>query len=391
MIAPNNCHSLFTHSSDTALLSSLRLNPEDEDILKTVREEVKQIIKDGFNEHRAHMKRDSLVYELPTPHFRTQGSYIYRTIINPAYPPRQQVDLDLGIYLPFDNLVGDVAPSESAKTYFDVINDILVRDGQWTSEIKDKCIRIFVNKRIHVDLPLYGVPAEDFRKVKDAVASRKVAIVKSDLPCDALFPPEPQLTCIHLALSSGNWIPSDPLMIINWVSALCSQYGANNAIRSVCKYLKAWRDERWKNGGGPSSIFLLACVLHNYRHTDGHHHNLLFEVINALPECLDSPVLVPAPSPGGGEDQEDLRDRINQDKREEFNSAFVELQKQYSIAMTTQDRESANNILCSLFGFRLPFDPDRIVRTEPPSPRQQVLSTPAKIAPMYISKESSGG
>ena len=35
-----------------------------------------------------------------TPRFRTQGSWIYGTCVQPAWPGQQQIDLDFGVYLP---------------------------------------------------------------------------------------------------------------------------------------------------------------------------------------------------------------------------------------------------------------------------------------------------
>lgn len=392
MISPNNCHDLFQHANKHTLLSDSKLRAEDDRLLKSVSKELKQIIRAGFEDHKLLMKSRGLVYELPSPHFRTQGSYVYKTIIDPAYPPAQQVDLDLGVYLPFENLLGSDGPSESAKTYFDIIAAIISSHGKWDPKIKSKCIRIFVNERVHIDLPLYGIPAEEFRQVKAIELKNKQRNMRNSLvDLEDSLPITAELNCIHLALSSGNWTPSDPLMIINWVYAVCSEHGMKNAIRPLCKYLKAWRDERWQGGGGPSSIFLLACVLHNYRHTDSHHHNLLLEIINVLPDCLNHPVLVPAPSADGGDFQEDLRDRIDAVSREKFKAAFDELKQQYSEAMTTTDLAGANRLLIGLFGPRLPFDPDRIVRVRPPAPRDKVTSTPAVVAPIDMGSESSGG
>lgn len=50
---------------------------------------------------------------------------------------------------------------------------------------------------------------------------------------------------------------SDPRKVYAWVMRQVSIFGPQY-IR-ICRYLKAWRDEQWKQGG-PSSILLMVCA-----------------------------------------------------------------------------------------------------------------------------------
>lgn len=389
MTSRNNCHSLFKHDDKPSFLQNIKLKVRDESTLKEARVILSETIKKGFGKYREKNNQQNLKFELPTPRFYTQGSYAYKTIIDPAYPPEQQVDLDLGVYLPFETLLDENSPpSESAKTYFDIICGIL--DAESIDYfIKNTCIRINLSDRLHIDIPLYGVPANKFTQIVESFNTLNFAMNKK-LAIDA-DPEKLDPTCVHLAMKDGSWKPSDPKEIREWVDATCAAHGRGNQVRPICKYLKAWRDEKWKTGGGPSSIFLLACVLHSYRHVNRQHHELLGEVIISLPQCLERPVLVPAPVPNDDNHQEDLRDRISPEDKIRFQSAFEALYTQYSLAMTTPDSQLANRTLCGLFGSRFPYDPFRIVRVNPPSPGKTVKNTPAKVAPLAMGVQSSGG
>jgi len=387
MACPNNCHTLFTHSTKSSFLENLRLNSREESLLKETRDEIRKVIVKGFEQQREALLSSHTKYELPTPRFYTQGSFAYRTIIDPAYPPEQQADLDFGIYLPFEKLLADRKPKETARTYFALIESILQAYGKWDLKIKNTCIRVILRGgRAHIDLPLYGIPASDFNQVVEAKATLKFNQRTEDKSTlDKLDP-----TCVHLAKSDGSWQPSDPRVIRDWIDSSCANYGVSNQIRSICKYLKAWRDEKWSDGGGPSSILLLAVTIHNYRHSSGQHHELLKNIIDVLPNSLSRPVLVPAPIPGDEYHQEDLRERLDETLKQEFKDAFAELKSKYDIAMTTNNAHIANNTLIDIFGDRMPFDPDRIVNNTTP-PSHKVTNTSASVAPLAMGTESAGG
>lgn len=387
MPSPNNCHGLFDHATKLSLLSNIKLKKEEDELLRETRDEVKDVLKAGFKQFQINMKENGLSYELPTPKFYTQGSYAYLTLNDPAYPPEQQADLDYGIYLPFESLLEGMSPKESANTYFELVEQILKIYNKWPINTdKNTCIRITLNERAHMDLPLYGIPASEFKRINEARAAA-TKLHAADHELESLNP-----TCVHLALRDGTWKPSDPRLIREWIDATCAAHGSRNRVRAICRYLKAWRDEKWPDGrGGPSSIFLLACTMEHYDHVSEKHHDLLLEVITALPTCLNRPVLVPAPTPMNKNHQEDLRDRLSMEDKAEFQTAFDGLMSEYTFAMTTSNTTKANQYLQRIFGDRLPFDPSRIIRPTEIPPRNKVLNTKARIAPLAMGEQSSGG
>ena len=215
MTTPNNCHSLFKHDSKPSFLQGIKLKDSDDNILNRARLALIEVIKKGFERYRDESKHRNMKFELPTPRFYTQGSYAYKTIIDPAYPPNQQVDLDLGVYLPFETLLSeDSAPSESAKTYFDIICGTLDEENI-RYQVKTTCIRLTLSDRLHVDIPLYGVPASKFMQIVESFKVQRAAVNKG-LAMDAA-PEKLDPTCVHLALNDGSWKPSDPKEIRDWI------------------------------------------------------------------------------------------------------------------------------------------------------------------------------
>ena len=48
---------------------------------------------------------------------------------------------------------------------------------------------------------------------------------------------------------------SDPFLVTRWFKDCIEEFG--EPLQRVCRYLKAWRDYQWPEGGGPSSIVLM--------------------------------------------------------------------------------------------------------------------------------------
>ena len=71
------------------------------------------------------------------------------------------------------------------------------------------------------------------------------------------FPWE-DLQNIMLATRKGEWKKSDPFAVTRWFVDLIEEHGEQ--LRRLCRYLKAWRDFVWRDGGGPSSILLMICA-----------------------------------------------------------------------------------------------------------------------------------
>jgi hypothetical protein len=160
----NDFRSLFrtNNTKKKSFRKELELSSDDREILLKFKKEIRKVIKDGFE----ILKRSKKYIELKavsTPKFAQQGSFVYGTINNPAYPPKQQLDLDYGIYLPFSDLENGKFPKQTTDAFFIIVEGILnihIKNNrpQWKLLQKSTCVRVILNERMHIDLPLYGCP-----------------------------------------------------------------------------------------------------------------------------------------------------------------------------------------------------------------------------------------
>jgi hypothetical protein len=239
-----------------------------------------------------------------TPRFFTQGSWAYGTLNYPYQSPPQQMDIDLGVYLPMSHLE-DRRPSLAAKGFFTQVDAILGRlaeDNHWRLDCgKETCTRLVLDDLVHLDVPLYSIPDQDFCRMPlqaenlgrvpneaDSGGGHAGAHgdVWSDLPADRVL----------LALRNGDWRESDPRRIHRWFEGEVLAKGEQ--FRRVIRYLKAWRDKLWRNGG-PSSIFLMVVCANSFKEVPGRDDIALSEVLRGVWGSLRSPVIIPN---GSGED-----------------------------------------------------------------------------------------
>lgn len=231
-----------------------------------------------------------------TPRFFVQGSWAYKTLNFPI--PPQQMDVDLGIYLPH-SYMEDQRPSIAAIDFFSKVDSVLsdlAQENAWAIDrSKDTCARILLDDLTHFDVPLYSIPDEDFKTLATITQSRcqpkelgdggsKVTgdhqDVWSDLPTERVL----------LALRSGAWHPSDPRRIERWFSKEVSAKGEQ--FRRCCRYLKAWRDHLWRTGG-PSSIFLMVVAAKTFSPSPDRDDLAFLELLRKLPAALKSLVTLP--------------------------------------------------------------------------------------------------
>ncbi len=387
-IKKNALHKLFTHPTKADFLQAITLSSNDKDFLTQAREEVEQAIIDGFDNLRRQgpwSKKD-----LPTPKFAMQGSWVYKTMNTPAYPPAQQLDIDVGVYMPFSSLGDGRQPAKATSAYFDVVDDILEAfifesHPDWKLVKKGTCSRIeFPNGYMHLDLPLYAYPDSEEKRIQetqkqDSAEVRK-ALSVNRFAADARFLEQVIPTTIHMAHREEGWKSSDAQIIRNWVTSSIRAKGAGNSVRQVCRLLKAWRDEQWPNGGGPSSIFLLAFTIREYQHTDSKIDILLENVIDKLPSSYDTALVIPCPQPEDLRAMEDLRDRVKDSAERDFNKrAFIKLKSRYADAKLAPTKENSNKMLVELFGSRFPFDPSRVdINESEESIAKVVTASPAR-------------
>jgi|GEM_PF-1381740 len=410
---PNKFHSLLASRTQDSLLKKLNLSADEEQQLIDAAREIRSAIIQGFTALRERAKRDDLQYEIPEPKFAIQGSYIYGTLNTPAYPPQQQVDIDLGIYLPFSALGDGEQPKEVTTDYFQAVTQILQEHKRSNSkcswilpaeeEQKPTCIRIIISEKTHIDLPLYAVPESELNRVTESQSRSSISGMidtEDDLFTfltnqDELFE-EKTLEAvnpdvIYLAHRKDGWIPSDALVIRDWVRGQFRRLGS--MIRPINRFLKAWRDEVWRSGGEPSSILLLAHSLRSFpQDSDGLTHCEALEfVINALPSIFNHPLLVPCPKSEDRHAKEDLCERISPEKKAEYLDQFRILQQQYCQAKNLPP-ENANQVLINIFGPRMPSDHSRIIVESQSDPTvKKILSSKPEVKPLYTTLRSNSG
>lgn len=404
---PNKFHSLLASKTEPSLLNNLNLPEKEEQSLKNAAREIKMAITQGFAELRYQVRKEKLDFEVPKPKFAVQGSYIYGTLNAPAYPPGQQVDIDLGVYLPFSVLGNGRKPKTATGYYFQHITRILMNhiasnDLSWEippeHQQKPTCIRVILNDRTHIDLPLYAVPKGELNRITEDQSLLKSRALNSDgildssnqFVFDSMMLESVDPNVIHMAHREEGWKPSDALVIRDWVQGHFKSMGA--MIRPVNRFLKAWRDEVWRNGGEPSSILLLAHSLNSFpRDNDGLTHCQALEaVIEDLPNIFDRPLLVPCPTSDDKDAKEDLISRISKEKQNEYREKFQELKNQFKNARQL-DPIKANEILIKLFGKRLPNDPSRIEVVSERSEIERIKTTKPDVKPLYTTERSNSG
>ena len=114
--------------------------------------------------------------------------------------------------------------------------------------------------------PMYAIPKEQFQTKQTAADSAH--IIKS---ADAMFESlsanmdtreaylvEPDKVNLALRQGARRWSISDPKIVEDWFNDSCKRIGGH--LRSICRFMKAWRDAQWEVGG-PSSISLMAAVV----------------------------------------------------------------------------------------------------------------------------------
>lgn len=207
------------------------------------------------------------------PRFRTQGSWSYKTCVQPPRMPPQEMDWDFGVYLPVEVWEEKGPPHAMAKAYFRLVEGLL-QDlcvaRNWTLLLgKDTCIRVKISWWGHIDVPLYAAPAAQFSQIKEVTAKSWSSSVHDSaaLSENVEFGELPQqvwddLDRVMLATRLGEWIGSDPEHVSRWFNDRVLQH--TEQLRRSCRYAKAWRDYQWPNGGGPTSVAIMIAIAQKF-------------------------------------------------------------------------------------------------------------------------------
>ncbi|HEY9211802.1 MAG TPA: CBASS cGAMP synthase [Ancylobacter sp.] len=385
-----NYHRVFTGPSGAdSYLATLTLEGSREKTLRDARDECREAIREGLRHWSSLVTKNELFERIfadnaPTilkPKFRMQGSFVYRTLNDPAYAPPQQIDLDDGVFLPVSFLKeqGRDHPALVSAGYFQAVESVLkpVCDTHgWKLKGKSTCVRVELDQHAHIDFALYAIPDDEFTALLEAELFNKAMDARNFLRDHVEFS-EPlyqrlQEDQIMLAHREEGWKPSDPRKLEDWFKKALSRHGEQ--IRRVSRYLKGWRDFRWESCR-LSSITLMACVVTVYNEAaqglvDDRDDLALLTIAAQMPIILSGRVANPVVE----------GQYLDESWTESDRQSFIEEAKALHdrLLEATSGTDSAVQGLTHLvraFGDRLPNDTDLITSdSAPPISGHPVLS-----------------
>lgn len=319
-----------------------------------------------------------------SPKFRTQGSWSYKTCVQPPFLPPQEIDWDFGVYLPVKVWEENGPPHKMAKTYFVLVESLLTdlcQVKKWKLVPgKATCIRVQVASWAHIDIPLYAAPEHEFAQVMekaaltaraDSISHDSVRLSESAEFGEMQEQLWEELNHIVLATRTGEWKSSDPEDVARWFNDRVKEH--TEQLRRVCCYLKGWRDYQWKDGGGPTSVSIMVAVAQTFEPQRGRDDLALEKAATHLSVTILG----------------ELRERGIDDGAEDFNSRLSTPDKRFAsqkaseLASTLQQARShalhlkqlAIGNLQNQFGDRIP---NRIDLIDVDSGAEAIRATPAQ-------------
>lgn len=335
----------------------------------------RQVLLDAKNDIRDHLRpriREATTRVLGmdkavTPRFRTQGSWSYKTCVQPAWNPPQEMDWDFGVYLPVSVWVDGGPPHAMAKLYFRLVEGLLqdlCNDKGWRLYSgKDTCIRVQINAWAHIDIPLYAAPEEQFGQIveKRALDTAGPVVLREALVAnfaeeDFTLQQWEDMVDIMMATRAGEWKQSDPEEVSRWFIDRIEEH--TEQLRRVCRYLKAWRDLHWKAGDGPTSVCIMIAVAQTFEAHRGRDDLALEKAARALAIALKGNVHEPAIAEG----KEDFNKRLDAQGRHEASARAETLASQLQAARLKASHLAGDaiDILRGQLGERVPYRTDLV-------------------------------
>lgn len=322
-----NLSKLFYKSSGDSFHSALTPDEAAVDTLKTAKSTIIGHLKKRIPEWlETNISKEASV----EPRFRTQGSWAYKTCNAPCQTPPQEIDWDLGIYLPISVWEeSNIQPKTAASVFYKMVQELmqpLAEQNSWTLSEKPTCVRVHLPQdcNAHIDLPLYAAPNQEFQQITEA------RMIKAEDHSIASFAEQQwnSLMQIVMAKKDGEWVNSDPGKVVVWFNSARSRH-TDQLIR-LSKYLKAWRDHVWVKGG-PSSILLMVCAAQSLDACDqdlvSRDDLALQFILNKLPGMLACSVIEPMINEG-----EDLN-KLNAEQRQEASKKANEFRNSLNTAL----------------------------------------------------------
>ena len=346
-----NLNTLFNASSEdkASFIDNLNLEKNEKLAFQEARTDIRNCLRSRIP---LVLNNQGYEGEVPQPKFFTQGSWAYKTLNAPAQEP-QQADLDDGVYLPMTFMKQTKKPSIAASIFFAAAEEALaplVRIRGWTlNKNKDTCIRIVLSKYAHIDIPLYAIPDDQYLLLKASMESLALdslneSVFRAQADSWATLPHDEVL----LAHRTENWKKSDPRPLHVWFVSEVERHGLQ--LQRVVRYLKAYRDWRWTEGG-PSSILIMAAAVPLFKKSEGRDDIALLDVVSGIPASLRAGVVSPT------DESESLTARLGPEKVEEAALAFETFEKYLRGAIDSSSPEVACKWLIEKLGDRFPNEP----------------------------------
>lgn len=388
-------------------LKTITLDPKLEDKLRASRDKIRDALRSGLNSYTGFVPilslfENSLSANAPTsfkPRFRMQGSFVYRTINMPEHLPPQQVDLDDGMYIPMSFLestqLGGKRPIVDSSGLFTLVQNILQplcdAEGWELDKSKSSCVRVKLSDIAHLDVPIYAIPDEEFSRIHEQVNkaygadSAKALLEEIDIENSLLYKQlNPNL--IWLAHRETGWEHSDPKKVEDWFLQAIERHGEQ--IRRVSRYLKGWRDFKWKEGK-LTSLSIMACVVDFYDKAEGEipsqDDKALLLITQVLPHYMAKPIDNPVIR------GKTLDDKWSADDRKEIINEATNLAASIKNALTQSgtNPKAVLNHLKSAFGNRIPDD-ESLVKIEQNKEAEILKYEPAKVSEPNVRRTQSG-
>ena len=352
---------LFASAEDDVFIDRIEPSKEQRDLLFAAKNDIRDFLRPRI---RAATVTVLGMDKAVTPRFRTQGSWSYKTCVQPAWNPPQEMDWDFGLYLPVSAWAEGGPPHAMAKLYFELVEGLLVdlcKAKGWTLYTgKDTCIRVQLNSWAHVDIPLYAAPEDQFVQILEksalAAAITRDALVANFDDVELAQQQWEDMVDIMLATRGGEWKASDPEAVSKWFLDRVLEY--TEQVRRVCRYLKAWRDLHWKQGDGPTSVCIMIAVAQSFERNHGRDDLALESAARSLAKALKLDVREIAIDGGS----EDFNKRLDATQREDASSKAETLANQLRSARfkATYLVGDAIDLVRAQLGGRIPYRPDLV-------------------------------
>lgn len=383
---------LFASAEEDVFIDRIEPSKDQRDLLFAAKNDIRDYLRPRIRAATvAVLGMDKAV----TPRFRTQGSWSYKTCVQPAWNPPQEMDWDFGVYLPVTVWVDGGPPHAMAKLYFELVEHLLAdlcKEKGWTLYTgKDTCSRVQINSLAHIDIPLYAAPEDQFLQIMEKAAltasitrDAREALVANFEDVELAQQQWEDMVDIMMATRSGEWKSSDPEAVSKWFLDRVLEH--TEQLRRVCRYLKAWRDLHWKNGDGPTSVCIMIAVAQAFERHPNRDDLALENAARTLAKALKADVREVAIDGGC----EDFNKRLDTTQREDAASKAEQLANQLRSARfkATYLIGDAIDLVRAQLGGRIPYRPELV---EPDGGEDAVRLVGADRVSRPVVKSTSAG